>query len=437
MTKLFRFAHSLRTGLWVVPVVCVLGGVLLSFVTVAVDDGKLIPRSLTGGPDAALTILGTVAASMVTLTGLVLTIVLVVVQLAMGQFSPRIVRAILRDRPSQLAIGVFAATFAHAMLAMREINTTEPDAAVPGLAIVVAFVLIVVSIMVLIGYVHHIGQSLRVAALIETVGQETRELLDKLYQDHGEPVVAGNEVGSTRSGVVFHVDHDRAVALARQADCMLEMVPAIGDFVPAGGPLFRVHGRSDQLEHAEAAALIALGPERTMNQDPGYGLRMLVDIAERSLSDSFNDPTTAVQAIDRLHDCLRQLAPRPFPSGEHYDGDGALRLVVPSLDWEGFVQLAFDEVRQAGAASMQVTRRLRAALEDLKSIAPPERVPALDRQLELLDASCSEQFQDGEVLDTAVVADRQGIGSAPELQIGGGARNRFQSGDARHPTKAS
>jgi uncharacterized membrane protein len=418
--KVFRLVHSLRTGLWVVPVLCVGGGVLLSFVTVAVDNGNLLPRTFTGGPDAALMILGTVAASMVTLTGLVLTIVLVVVQLAMGQFSPRIVRAILRDRPSQIAIGVFAATFAHAMLAMREIKTTEPDAPVPGLAIVVAFALIVVSIMVLIGYVHHIGQSLRVAALIESVGQETRDLLDKLYQDHGTPPPSpGNEVIAPRSGVLFHVDHDRAVALAREADCRLELVPAIGDFVPAGALLFRVHGDNARLNRDEVDTLVELGPERTMNQDPAYGFRMLVDIAERSLSESFNDPTTAVQAIDRLHDCLRQLAPRPFPSGEYHDGDGTLRLVVPSIDWDGFVQLAFEEIRQAGAASVQVTRRLRAALDDLKSVAPPERAPALDRQLELLDAACVEQYETGPVLDLAVAADRQGIGSARELQVGG------------------
>jgi len=411
-----------------VPVLCVAGGVLLSFATVAVDNGSLIPRTWTGGPDAALMILGTVAASMVTLTALVLTIVLVVVQLAMGQFSPRIVRAILRDRPSQLAIGVFAATFAHAMLAMREIKTTDPNAAVPGLAIVVAFVLIVLSIMVLIGYVHHIGQSLRVAALIESVGQETRDLLDKIYDDHGpQPRDVGDEVRATRSGVAFHVDHDRAIALAAKADCVLEMVPAIGDYVSAGAPLFRVHGKTHRIDRDQAAALVALGPERTMNQDPAYGFRMLVDIAERSLSDSFNDPTTAVQAIDRLHDCLRQLAPRPFPSGEHFDDQGVLRLVVPSLAWAGFVQLAFDEIRQAGAESIQVTRRLRAAIEDLRSIAPPERVPALDRQLELLEASSAEQPESIPVRDLALVADRQGVGSAPELQIDGVGRHRGQS----------
>jgi uncharacterized membrane protein len=144
---------------------CVVAGVVLSYVTLWIDELSgydLIPRSFTGGPDAALTILGAVAASMVSLAALVLTITMVVVQLAMGQFSPRIVQPILKDKPSQFAIGIFVGTFAFAMLAMRQvlIGSSGPGR-VPGLTVVVAFVLVVVSIAVLVIYVHHIGRSLR------------------------------------------------------------------------------------------------------------------------------------------------------------------------------------------------------------------------------------------------------------------------------------
>src|SRR5689334_6504075 len=121
-----RIVRRVQTSLWFVPVLCVLAGVALSFITIAIDranDYKLVPQQLTGGPDAALQILSTIAASMVSLAALVLTITMVVVQLAMGQFSPRIVQTILRDKPSQIAVGVFVATFAHAMLALREVNT--------------------------------------------------------------------------------------------------------------------------------------------------------------------------------------------------------------------------------------------------------------------------------------------------------------------------
>ncbi|CAN5575250.1 DUF2254 domain-containing protein [soil metagenome] len=413
--KLFRLVSHIRTSLWFVPVVCVLGGVALSFATIAIDrasDFSLIPESLTGGPDAALAVLATVAGSMVSLAALVLTITMVVVQLAMGQFSPRIVQTFLKDKPSQFAIGVFVATFAHAMLAMREVKF-DGGGTVPGVAILVAYVLVFVSIVVLVLYVHHIGQSLRVSSLIELVGGDTRKLLDDLYPDKGEEAAPGPKrvVAAPKSGVVSHIDHDSLVARAREADCTLELVPSLGDFVPADAPLFVVHGDARGLRDEDVTASVVLGLERTLGQDAAYGFRLLVDIAERSLSDSaFEDPTTAVQSIDRLHDCLRQLALRPFPSGEHCDERCQVRLLVRSMDWEAYVQLAFEEIRLAGAGSPQVTRRLRAALEDLKTVALPDRVPALDRHLELLERSTGEAVAEERDVELALDGDPQGIG---------------------------
>src|SRR3954451_4587520 len=203
-----RITRDVGSALWFVPVMCILLGMVCSVVTIVVDRAysyDLIPPSLTGGPDAALQILGTIAASMVSLAALVLTITMVVVQLAMGQFSPRVVQRILRDRPSQLAIGVFVATFTHAMLAMREVKL-EPAPTVPGLSIVVAYVLVFVSIVLLVMYVHHIGQSLRVSALIELVGSDTRKLLDRLYPDKDDavPNLDRDVVAAPKSGVVTY-----------------------------------------------------------------------------------------------------------------------------------------------------------------------------------------------------------------------------------------
>jgi uncharacterized membrane protein len=413
--KLLRLFRHIRSSLWFVPVVCVLAGVLLSYGTIAIDRANgydLIPEALTGGPDAALAILSTIAASMVSLTALVLTITMVVVQLAMGQFSPRIVQTILQDKPSQLAIGIFVATFAHAMLAMREVQF-ESGGQVPGVAILVAYVLILVSIVLLVLYVHHIGRSLRVSALIEMVGSGTRRLVDRLYPDQLETRPSGDEqtIPAPISGVVVFIDNDGLVEEAHEADCVLELVPAVGEFVPAGAPLFRVRGDVARPRIESATAHVVLGLERTLEQDAAYGLRMLVDIAERSLSDSpFQDPTTAVQAIDRLHDCLRQLSCRELSNGRHYDAQGELRLVVPAMDWDAYVQLAFDEIRIAGAGSPQVTRRLSAALRDLRSVVPPERIPPLDRQLELLAVLTGEAMLDDRDVHMALQADRLGIG---------------------------
>jgi uncharacterized membrane protein len=396
----------------------VLAGVGLSFATLWIDDAfdhGLIPQAFTGGPDAALTILSAVATSMVSLAALVLTITMVVVQLAMGQFSPRIVQRILRDKPSQFAIGIFVATFAHAMLAMRDVRVAggSGSGTVPGLAVVVAFLLVLISIAVLVLYVHHIGRSLRVSALIELVGDDTRKQLDAFYPKSHEPDSSSGEHGvvlAPMSGVVCHVDFDRLVTLARDAGCSLELVPALGEFTASGAPLLLVREGNHSRLPPEVTDHVVLGLERTLEQDVAYGLRMLVDIAERSLADSpFLDPTTAVQAIDRLHDCLRQLARRPFPDGLHRDGEGIVRLTVPVMSWEAYVHLAFDEIRRAGASSPQVARRLRASLEDLRRCAPTERIPVLDEQIALLEEEVRRVVPAAE-LAFSLMPDRQGIG---------------------------
>jgi len=417
--RLFRIFSSIRSSLWFVPVVCVLAGMLLSFGTTAIDRQvgyDLIPRALTGGPDAAVAILSTVAASMVSLAALVLTITMVVVQLAMGQFSPRIVQRILQDKPSQGAIGIFVGTFAHAMLALREVRFGG-GGQVPGLAVIVAYVLVVISIVTLVMYVHHIGRSLRVSALIELVGEDTRDLLEKLYPDRGpepEPEPDGRRVvRAPTSGVVTKIGHDTLVTIAKEGSCVLELVPALGEFVPADAPLFEVHGEPVDLDEKGAIGGIVLGLERTLDQDVAFGLRMLVDIAERSLSDSpFLDPTTAVQALDRLHDCLRQLARRPFPNGLHHDANGELRLMVRSMDWDAYVHLAFDEIRMAGAGSPQIARRMKASLLDLMTVAPDARQEVLASQLELLTAATKAAMTDDRDVELALEPDRQGLGVA-------------------------
>jgi len=416
-----RAMSTVQSSLWLIPVLCVLIGAALSFTSIAIDeatDYSLVSSSVTGGPDAALQILSTIAASMVSLAALVLTITMVVVQLAMGQFSPRIVQTFLRDKPSQIAVGLFIATFVHAMLTLREISGSGT---VPGISIFVAYVLVVTSVVVLVLYIHHIGRSLRVSALIELVGSDTRTLMDREYpvRRSGEPCADEPVISAPKSGVVTFVEHERLVARAADADCTLQLIPPVGAFVPAGAPLFRVDGDLDRVDSEAVVKSVRLGMERTLDQDVAYGLRMLVDMAERSLSDSpFLDPTTAVQAIDRLHDCLRQIAQRELPDGQYRDDAGRVRLVVPVMDWDAYLHLAFDEIRIAGAGSPQISRRLSAALQDLETVVSGERLVAVRRHRELLSEATNAAITDADELDFALRADRQGIG----VRAGGPSR---------------
>ena len=419
---LFRkFAVSVGSSLWFVPVTCVLVGAAISACTIALDrafDYEGIPQEIVGRATSANAILSTIAVSMVSLATLVLTITMVVVQLAMGQFSPRIVQRILRDKPSQLAIGLFVATFVHAVLTIREVvDHGDGTGQVPGIAVATAYLLVLASIAALVIYVHHIGQALRVSALIELVGHDTRKLLDRRYPEAGRPPPIDPEaprvVPARKSGVVTMIGTQALVAEAERADCVLELVPGLGAFVPAGGPLFIVHGSPGALNEDRLLAALSLKLEPTLDEDVAYGMRLLVDIAERSLSESpFQDPTTAVQAIDRLHDILRQLARRPFPDGRIRDESGQIRLLVQSMTWEDYVHLAFDEIRMAGAGSPQVSRRLVAALGDLRLVALPERIEVLDEQTRLLHAATAEAMSDRKDVSFALDPDREGLGAA-------------------------
>jgi uncharacterized membrane protein len=206
--------------------------------------------------------------------------------------------------------------------------------------------------------------------------------------------------------VVSRIDHDDLIDAARDADCVIELVPPLGDFVPAGATLARVRPAGAPVDAERVAGAVRLGAERTMDQDLAYGLRMLVDIAERSVSEPFLDPTTAVQALDRIHDGLRQLVRRRFPDGRHHDDEGRLRLIEPTMTWEGFVALAFDEMIEAGRVSPQIPRRIAAALEDLLLLAPPERRPPLEERL--------RRVRERAALDE-VVPDQAGIGSGADI----------------------
>jgi uncharacterized membrane protein len=225
---------------------------------------------------------------------------------------------------------------------------------------------------------------------------------------------------------VIRVDRPALVAAARQADCVLELVPVVGDFVVGGAPLFRVHpgtrppvsADGDPAHRLRAAGVtrhVLLAGERVHTEDLAYGFRKLVDIAVRSIAQPFNDPTTTVQALHRLHDLLRQIAARPLPCGEHRDEDGVVRLIERTVSWDGYVRLAFDEIRLAGASEPQVTRKMCAALADLKSVAPPDRQEPLDRQLRLLSAAVRRAHEDDEDVLAALTPDTEGIGSGADV----------------------
>ncbi len=387
----FRVSEWLKGSLLAIPALFVLGAVGLSALTLAVAEhlrgASFASVLFRGSSTTAQAILSTIAASTVTLTGLVFSVTMLVLQLTSSRYSPRVLRSFLRDRTSKITLGIFVGTFTYCLAVLRTIDVDSDTE--PGLATSVAVLLALATVAAFVQYINHIARRIRVSSIIETVTKETDSAIDVHFPgpaSHApatpaEEEPAGATVASTTRGVLLVADVAKLVACARCADCRVDVLVGSGKFVPRGGPLFEVRpGEAVERLGKSLERHVVLGAERTMQGDPAYGFRQLVDIAELSLSPAVNDPTTAVQALDAIHDLLRRLAARPFPTGRHHDQDGELRVRMPEMTWEDYLDLAVDEILVYGSGSLQVTGKLRSMLDDLAAAASPERREAVRRK---------------------------------------------------------
>jgi uncharacterized membrane protein len=391
-----RIWTRLRDTFWVVPLTFALAAVLLGLGLTALDDwldtSLELPLLFAGGPEGARSVLSAIITSMISFTGLVFSITIVVLQLTSSQFSPRVLRTFLRDWVNQVALGVFVATFVYSLVVLRAVRgTAETDTFVPQISVTVAFGFVLASVAVFLLYIDHIAQSIRAATIVTQIGEDTRVAIERTHPSDTEPrtrvpppATAGRRVASDASGVVQQVDDRALLELAEAHGVTIRMVRAVGEFVPEGAALLEVHG-ADLPDEASLRAAVHLGKERVLDDDPGFGLRQLVDIAERALSPGINDPTTAVQVIDQLHDLLRLLAARPLPERQTLGEDGRLAVHVPQPTFEDHLHLAVDEIAHWGADSPRVQRRLRAMLVDVQEAALPENRDAVARVLRSLD----------------------------------------------------
>ncbi len=305
----------------------------------------------------------------------------------------------MRDHRTQVTLGLFLATFVYALVALREVRGTDiapPDQTfVPGVTLSVAFALVLADVGVFVQYIGHIVQLVRVENILHRIAEETRATIARVHPPDapaeeppsppGEPV---GVVAAPHPGIVTSLDEDDLVEQAAAAGVVLVLTRRVGEFVPEGAPLLQVHGDEEgarALDPARLCTHVTLRHERTGTEDVAYGLRQLVDIAERALSPGVNDPTTAAQALDQVHDLLRRLAVNPLAGGVHRDDRGRVRLLVPRMTWDDYLSLGLDEIRHWGAGSLQVQRRLRDLLLDLLDVVDERRAPAVQAQLRLLD----------------------------------------------------
>jgi uncharacterized membrane protein len=419
--RAYRIVSYLRSALWVVPIVAVLLALVVTSALRLLD--RYVAWDLTGlGVAGARTLFETIIT--LTLSFVVFTFgsLLVAIQIASGQLTPRIIATtLLRDRVIKYTVGLNMFTLLFAVTALN--RTADSVSQLVTLLAAMLGVACVASFLFLIDYAARLLRPVRLVALVCDQGLE---VIRSVYPE-GEPAADGAEGGDAarrlgpssrvvvhdgRSQIVLAVDVGSLVEEARRLDGVIEFVPQVGDFLAADEPLFRLYGGAARAGEAALRETVAFGSERTMEQDPMFAFRILVDIALKALSPAINDPTTAVLAIDQIHRLLRMVGRRHLHGEAIRDAAGQVRVILRTPDWEDFVHMACNEIRACGAGSIQVPRRMRAMLENLIRSLPVQRHAALRGQLDLLDRSLPDHFKLPEDLALARIPDSQGLGGA-------------------------
>ena len=371
---------------WVVPALWCAAAVVLGIVVPEVERQNYVrmPLLFAGGTDGARALLSTIAGAMISVTGLVFSITIVVLQLASSQFSPRVLRTFLDDRIPQNTLGVFAASFLYALTVLRSVidsGVRPGSSSVPQVAISLAYALVLASVAMFLWFIHHITRSISVGSVVGQLSAETRHLVER-NEDVHRPVradraprahpAAQHVVVASGSGVLDLVDRRALVRTASDHDGHVEVLHRRGTFVPEGAPLALVHADAAGTDWDDPVCrALHLAAQRSLQQDVSFGIRQLVDIAERALSPGINDPTTAVQVLDQLHDLLRRIGSLPDADPTSYDDDGAPRLTTREWTFADLLDLSVDEIAHWGAGGVQVPRRLELLFADLEHGVDP------------------------------------------------------------------
>lgn len=412
-----KYWDLIRTSFWFVPSVLTALAAGLAGAAVALDQAVTIEavRSLgfwayTGDAEGASVVLGTIAGSMITIAGVVFSITLVALSLASSQLGPRLLRNFMRDTINQVVLGTFIATFVYCLMVLRTIRRSEQLEFIPHLAVSGGVVLAVVSLGLLIYFIHHVSLSIQANEVVARVGEELLEGIDRLFPDQiGEESAEGAltpsmpedfeqeacSVSASCDGYLQLINAEDLMKLAGREDLVLKIEVRPGHYVIKGRPLL-LAGPGDRVTkelRADIHAAFVIGNHRTTVQDAEFSVSQLVEVAVRALSPGINDPFTAVACVDRLSSGLCRLAERNMPASCRFDEQGRLRVVAVPHTFSGIVDTAFNQIRQHARSNAAVTIRL---IETINLIAEaayrPDDRKTLQRHADMIARGARESL---------------------------------------------
>ncbi|MDQ4100552.1 MAG: DUF2254 domain-containing protein [Chloroflexota bacterium] len=391
--------EDVQDSLWLIPALGTLFCGALAFGLVWLDHRLALTGGVeglswvfTGGSEGARGVLSAIAASIITVTATIFSIAVVAMQLASGQFTPRVLRQFTGDRANQIVLAVFIGTFTYSMLVLRTVRS-EADAGgtfVPLLAVAVAIILSLVCIGLLIFFIHHAARSIQVSVIIDTAADDTADLVRHHFR---EQPGTGFDLNAPRlpdgesfelccrwGSYVQDLDEGNLLALARDHDLTIHVLEPVGAFAYDGAVLARVWPAAhvDAEVDRQLHNTFVTGIERTLHHDVAFGVRQLADIAIKALSPGINDPTTATHAVDRLGGILT-LAGRRLPPARILTVDGRPAVFLPTITFEELLDLSYTQIRHFGAGDVVFISHLLVTLRRISDLVPPERHGALRR----------------------------------------------------------
>jgi uncharacterized membrane protein len=395
MDRLRSVWETLRSSLWFMPTLMVLGAVLLAVALIDAESfvnrerlAQEWPRLFGAGAEGARGMLSAIAGSMITVAGVVFSITTVSFTLAASQYTSRILRTFMSDRGSQAVLGVFLGVFAYCLVVLRTIRGGDEGVFVPTLAVLGAFLLALVAIGFLVYFIHHVASSIQASVIIHSVTHETLDTVDRLYPERAagaaeEPPLQDTlrvSVPSQKTGYIQALNRELLLRSAREQNTVIRMERGVGEFVFEGLPLASVsdgHAGRELVGHINSACVV--GRHATMQQDVAFGIRQIVDIALKALSPGINDTTTAIICLDHLGAILARLAGRELgPS--HLSDPGGVRVLLRTSSYSEYVTMALAQIREHARGNAAVLARLLEVLSLIAPHAPPHRRHALEVQ---------------------------------------------------------
>jgi uncharacterized membrane protein len=424
--RFYRATSYAKSALWIVPFVAIVLVLAAAPALRALDawlGWRLAGLDIAGAQALYQTVISLTLAFVVFTFGSLL----VAIQIAGGQLTPRIIATLLlRDNVVRYSVGLFVFSLLFAVTALNRLEKHVPE-----LVAVLTALLGIACMATFLFLIDYAARLLRPVTIVARVGNEGLAVIKAVYPEPAgdvgdEGVAASSRLGTPRivthtaqSEILLAVDLDTLLVEAERLDGVVELVPQVGDFVAHDEPLFALYGGAAEIADRKLRTTVAFGSERTMEQDPMFAFRIVVDIALKALSPAINDPTTAVLALDQIHRLLKAVGKRHLQLEEINDDAGRVRVIYRTPNWEDYVHVACTEIRTCGAGSVQIARRLRALLNDVAASLPEYRRPVLEAERQRLDAVIETLYSIPADLALARIPDSQGLGGSSAARTAG------------------